>query len=792
LKKIVFETIEIWNFRNYEYMTFKFEPNRFCVITGPNGAGKTTLVVDAICWCLYDETSKGRKGDSVIRKRSGKNTRIVLKFRIENEEYIIENNRAHDEYGDMKVFKKDGVSISGATRSETNKRIVDVLMPKDVFKNCLLFSQYVSKPFAEMGDTGQKNIFDMMMGFGKYNEYYDKSKQHIKEIELEISKLKEDLMLLNENHERNKELLDSELMSRKKIEEDYKNRKDVLERDIIELTNINSKLEKDKDINDDLPDKLKRKQDDISETASKIAIIKNKFEDEKRLVSANVDADRKNDLVNVEKKFRDILTDINTELESINNKYSVLKQEINAKNESLKSEYYKRENDIKNPINNEMDIVLSASKDLVREQEVLRESISNITRNCNSLVIDIKDKEEQLNKDVPICYACKQEVRGSNLEEINLILKNEKENLKKYEDELIILNAKDEDINNKIHEKDILIKNLNDKKDSELIKLDQWKEAELKLLQDYRDKSLLGLNKRDSDLKMEKRQIDGKMCDEIDIIEKKYKDILYEKIENIGKEFATSIFKLEAKLLDLNRDKDIIDELIIHDRDIDNKININNGTIHAKKEELNNIITSSYKEHLNECIIRVQKLENIVSEVTIKIENMRNTIDELSRKLKIAKFWKKSFSPKGIRAILLDESIPILNEEAKELSSMTDCIRVRFSSQKPLKSGEMRNQFCVLPIQTKNLTDEREDFSQGEGRMVDIITLLSLRHLLEVTYDRTFNISLFDEILDSLYRDNAEIVLDFLRKMSKDSCTILITHTLRNYIEPDEHLELGR
>ena len=103
-----------------------------------------------------------------------------------------------------------------------------------------------------------------------------------------------------------------------------------------------------------------------------------------------------------------------------------------------------------------------------------------------------------------------------------------------------------------------------------------------------------------------------------------------------------------------------------------------------------------------------------------------------------------------------------------------------------------RNQFCVLPIQTTNLTDEREDFSAGEGRMVDIITLLSLRHLLEVTYERTFNISLFDEILDSLYRDNAEIVIDFLRKMSEESCTILITHTLKNYIEPDEHLELGR
>lgn len=784
--------MELENFRNYKRMTFNFDPNRFCVITGPNGSGKTTLAIDGICWCLFDETSKGRKGDAVIRKRSGKNTRVTLRFFIDDDMFYIENNRHHDEYGDMKTITKNGESITGATRAETNKRIVDLIMPKDVFKNCLLFSQYVNKPFAEMGDTGQKNIFDLMMGFDKYNQYYENSKEYIKTIVVETVKLNEELLLLGKSYEQHKELLESELKNKENLVNSFETRKQELTFEITNLETETARLKNEISDNDNLSTKYKSKQDSISKTSSELAILRSQSESRKELIESKISSDRNNDLAEVDKKFMDIINNIKVETDSINSEYAVLKQELNAKNESLKSEYFKRENEITEPIRKELELVTNDFKDAINKSNMLSNSINDQHNDRESIIRSIEDMETQLNKDNPTCFACKQEIRGSNLKEIETIVKNEKVKLSERESEIERLNTEKKISDRIASENELIINNLKAKNIEESSKLLEWKTKAIQELTEYRDSRLACLKQREDKINAEREGVDRKKSISVNNIKSKYQDLLISELNNLKKEFETSIFKLESKLKDMNRDKEIIEELIEHERAVNNRINLNSGIINAKKEELNNTLVNSHNDRLSECEVRIKRFKTVVDEDESKNTEIKKKIDELDREIDIAKFWKKAFSPKGIRAILLDESIPILNDMARELSSKTDCIRVRFSSQKPLKSGELRNQFCVLPIQTTNLTDEREDFSVGEGRMVDIITLLSLRHLLEVTYDRTFNISLFDEILDSLYRNNAEIVLDFLRKMSEESCTILITHTLRNYIEPDEHLELGR
>ena len=138
----------------------------------------------------------------------------------------------------------------------------------------------------------------------------------------------------------------------------------------------------------------------------------------------------------------------------------------------------------------------------------------------------------------------------------------------------------------------------------------------------------------------------------------------------------------------------------------------------------------------------------------------------------------------------MDEAIPILNEKSRELSNLIENIRVRFDSQTQLQSGDMRNKFAVNVIQTKNLTDDRGDFSGGEGRVVDIITLLSLRYLLERMQNISFNILLLDEVLDSLDETNVDMVLNMIRELSSQYCAVLLTHTWKDRIECDEHLPM--
>ena len=59
-----------------------------------NGAGKSTLV-DAISWCLYNETARGESGDAIINNKVGKNCLVKLLIDDDGVEYEI------DEYDGM-------------------------------------------------------------------------------------------------------------------------------------------------------------------------------------------------------------------------------------------------------------------------------------------------------------------------------------------------------------------------------------------------------------------------------------------------------------------------------------------------------------------------------------------------------------------------------------------------------------------------------------------------------------------------------------------------------------------
>jgi len=146
MKKVLFESIEMHNFKCYEECEFDFNENKFIVITGNNGAGKTTIF-SALVWGLYGTTIEGMSGDSVIRKKSGKDTSVIIKFRIDNDRYEVRAYRKHKIYKNSVILYKNKEDISGATVSETLDKIESILMPKNVFLNCLLFSKHHKEHF---------------------------------------------------------------------------------------------------------------------------------------------------------------------------------------------------------------------------------------------------------------------------------------------------------------------------------------------------------------------------------------------------------------------------------------------------------------------------------------------------------------------------------------------------------------------------------------------------------------------------------------------------------------------
>jgi len=780
--------MEMEEFRCYKKMSFNFSPNRFCVITGPNGIGKTTLF-DCLCWISYDETTKGRKGDSVIRKRSGKNTKGILCFDIGKDHYRIENYREHHEFGNSKFLIKNEIDISGSNRTETNRRIEDILMPKEVFKNCLLFSQYIDKPFAEMGDTGQKNVFDLMMGFGKYAYYYDGCKHGIKEIEAAIEKLNEEDLLLNQSFVRNKELLGEELLVADEMIGVYRDRKEFLESKMEELVKRKEFLSEKVLPYSDLKRELGKIQNDLTEINAKIFVIKDNFNKDKVILSNRIEMEKKENINTVRDNFRETVEAIKKELEEIEHSYELFRQKVLSENENLKAKFFERKTNIEVPLHRSRDKLIGEQRAVLQQIENLQDSLRAEDDGYYDLNKGVTEKEKLLSKDVPICYACKQKLLGSSVEEIKADIDKDRQKLTEAEEKIKKLSDQIDKLETRESKHESELRCIKEKLCNELEQLENWKRIEVNKLQTYKDTELTNLQKKKSMAFTKQNSVEKEMRTAIENEEEICSKKLNEETSKLNAKFHSVTATLNKNTVEVKSKIDEVEKEIRKLQELKDIINSNDGTQNAIKSELTRLIPD-HEIALRESNKKLGKLKKIVEEDDRRKSSIEDRIIKLERKLSITKFWKKAFSPKGIKAILLDESIPILNKKALELSAQTECIRVRFDSQKPLKSGEYRNQFCVLPIQTRNLTDERSDFSQGEGRMVDIITLLSLRYLLEVTYDRCFNISLFDEILDSLYVDNADIVINFLRKMSESSCTVLITHTLRNNVDPDEHLEL--
>ncbi len=192
---------------------------------------------------------------------------------------------------------------------------------------------------------------------------------------------------------------------------------------------------------------------------------------------------------------------------------------------------------------------------------------------------------------------------------------------------------------------------------------------------------------------------------------------------------------------------------------------------------------SSTREHIT-------RLESTIKESRDVIEEYQDKISMLERRGLILNFWKTGYSDSGIKSILLDDSIPILNEKARELCDLAPNLKIRFDSQSVLKSGDYRNKFNIDVLQTQNLSGLKE-LSSGEKRMTDIIVLLCLRHLLEDRQNTKMNILLLDEMLDSLDPENAALAVTMVKKISSNHCVALISHTLRDYIESDETYNLS-
>lgn len=164
-------------------------------------------------------------------------------------------------------------------------------------------------------------------------------------------------------------------------------------------------------------------------------------------------------------------------------------------------------------------------------------------------------------------------------------------------------------------------------------------------------------------------------------------------------------------------------------------------------------------------------------------------IDKLRAGIEILEFWKMSFSPSGIRALLLDRFCNQFNGVVNSYLSTASngTMSVALTPTKALKSGEERNKIGI-DIYLQDAVVRYESLSGGEKRRVDVSLCLGLNAWISQRYgiaSGLLGLLVLDEVFSFVDHSGEESIATMLYFEGMNKAVFVISHTadLGSYAE---------
>lgn len=170
----------------------------------------------------------------------------------------------------------------------------------------------------------------------------------------------------------------------------------------------------------------------------------------------------------------------------------------------------------------------------------------------------------------------------------------------------------------------------------------------------------------------------------------------------------------------------------------------------------------------------VERLDARVTKYGKESELLTVQLAEEEARLKTSRFWVDAFGARGLRSLLLDTSLPVLNAEAARVSRAVtgNAIKVEFSATSDLKSGKTIDRFEVR-VDNKHGAGSYLGNSSGERAKVDLCVGLAIQQLVASRSSATFNVVFLDEVFDHLDAAAHERVVEVLSDIDKESVFVV-------------------
>ena len=179
----------------------------------------------------------------------------------------------------------------------------------------------------------------------------------------------------------------------------------------------------------------------------------------------------------------------------------------------------------------------------------------------------------------------------------------------------------------------------------------------------------------------------------------------------------------------------------------------------------------------------ITTLETSVATAEESIASLQQEVDSINAEIGILEFWKVAFSPKGIRALLLDkfcnEFNKVVNTYLHEISN--DNMGLMITPTATTKGGEERNKIGMV-VYFKDYEVKYASLSGGEKRRVDCSLIFGLSKYLEIKYNLgaqgLLGILILDEVFGGLDKSGEDTLVSLLDRESKHKAIFIIDHLL--------------
>ncbi|MFA5629019.1 MAG: SMC family ATPase [Dehalococcoidales bacterium] len=826
--------LKIRNFMPYrgDMPSFSFEGIQTACISGDNGHGKSAII-DALTWALWGE-SRAKNIDDVIHIKESEAT-IEFDFMAEGQLYRVIRKRARPKKAtaagqsslDLMIFDNGEFKIISADKiNETQAKITNEIlrMDYDTFINSAFLRQGNADQFTRQQPAKRKEVLSNILGLDIYDKLESKAremarKQHvdIKTTEKLIQDIDSELADQNElksNLERAEtELLQAEKAVKEKQTEldNVKQKRQALESKKPQLHQLEEHISS---INKQLDLRIKEKEQHEKQISGYESLIveRNKIEkgyENFKQVKAlcdefNIKLQELNSLKDSQRRFE---RSVESALSELNAKKAELQKIIERltdkaqKLEQYKSEMAKIEEAIPRLEKKEKDF-----EDNKQKRQALQSAVAQLKDNQEKLKLEIDGINDKLNllckEGENVCPLCETALGKEGLDIIrakfgsDLEAKNEL--IKQKGSEITALLAEAQNIEKELSEKERELKSnrewLQNRVGSLKQSIDDATEAANELVE---QKEMLA----DIEHKLETKDYSVSEQQELKAINANIASLDYDsekhkssqkELAELG-EFETKKRQLEEATRYLATEKEDLAKTIVALNDLQKQLEIDNNKKDLIEKELEALSQlESESEQAEEIFRKVSAAQKEAQETTVRLKARLQHLQDQEKKKKEKEKQLKlltneisiydqlalAFGKKGIQMMLIESSLPDVENEANDLlGRMTDNrMHVRFESQKPTKKGDVQETLEII-ISDELGSRPYETYSGGEAFRIDLAIRIALSKLLAKRAGAPLPTLIIDEGFGSLDSTGIDKIKEAINSIKNDfEKIIVITH----------------